>query len=143
MNDRHQHDLERLAAFYQTLTEATLAAGLPCNYAPGAHFVDPFNDVRGLAAIEAVFRHMYRQLDHPRFVVRARLCDGDTGFLAWDFTFGLRGRQRVVHGATRVQFGADGLVRSHYDYWDAAGQLYIHFPLVGPLMRWIAARLRP
>jgi hypothetical protein len=141
-NELHRHDLERLAAFYNTLTEPLLAHALPLNYAADARFVDPFNDVRGLAAIEAVFRHMFRQLPDPRFAVRESMCDGATGLLTWDFTFMLRGRLRTVHGATRVRFDARGLVSEHVDYWDAAGQLYVHFPLVGTLMRALARRLR-
>src|SRR6202000_564284 len=58
--------LERLVRFYETLTPQSLAQ-IERLYAPDARFKDPFNDIRGLAAITRVFEHMYAQLHDPRF----------------------------------------------------------------------------
>jgi steroid Delta-isomerase len=140
--------LHRLITFYEGLAPADLAR-LDAVYAPGARFKDPFNDVRGHAAIRAVFEHMFEQLREPRFAVREALLDGDRAWLVWDFDFvspGLGPAVQRIHGATHIAFAADGRVELHRDYWDAAEELYEKLPLIGALMRWLkrrAQRIQP
>ncbi|HEY0818170.1 MAG TPA: nuclear transport factor 2 family protein [Rhizobacter sp.] len=112
-------------------------------YAPRAHFKDPFNDVRGLAAIQQVYRHMFDALDEPRFVVRDIIVQGDQCFLSWDFLFRFkryRDGVQTVHGGSQLQLDAIGLVLHHRDYWDAAEELYEKLPVIGGLMRWLKKR---
>ncbi len=107
-------------------------------YAADASFKDPFNEVRGLAAIERIFRHMFVQVESPRFVVTSRF-DGDDGaMLLWEFHFRTRGlgaEAMCVRGASHLRFDAAGRVAEHRDYWDAAGELYARLPLIGAPMR--------
>jgi len=113
-------------------------------YAADARFKDPFNDVRGVPAIEAIFVHMFEALVAPRFVVTGRVAQGDQCFLTWEFRFGFRnfhqGREQVILGASHLVFDATGKVQLHRDYWDAAEELYEKLPLVGGLMRWLKRR---
>lgn len=114
-------------------------------YCADASFKDPFNDVRGVPAIEAVFTHMFASLDAPRFKVLTAALDGDQCFLTWDFHFRFKRfspDDQTVHGATLLHFGADGRVAAHRDYWDAAEELYEKLPAVGALMRWLKRRAR-
>jgi steroid Delta-isomerase len=134
----------RLREYFETLTPESVGR-LGDVYAPDARFKDPFNEVSGLPAIQAVFAGMYRQVDHPRFVVSRSLCQGDDAFLAWDFLFSFKGDTRgdqVIRGATHIQFAADGRVVLHRDYWDAAEELYEKLPVLGSLMRWLKRRAR-
>jgi ketosteroid isomerase-like protein len=112
-------------------------------YARDAHFKDPFNEVVGLAAVQAVFRHMYVALDEPRFRVRDIIVQGDQCFLSWDFTFRfkrLRQGLQTVRGGSQLQLDEIGLITLHRDYWDAAEELYEKLPLLGALMRWLKRR---
>jgi steroid delta-isomerase len=106
-----------------------------------ARFVDPFNDVRGHAAIRQVFAHMFEQCRQPRFVVDEQVGDGEVCYLHWTFRFGEAERQRQVIGVSRVVFGPDGRVREHVDFWDPARQLYESIPLLGRLLRALRRRL--
>ena len=135
--------LDRLVDFYEHLQPADLAR-LPQLYAVDARFKDPFNEVQGTAAIEAIFEHMFRRLQQPRFVVSERVDGGGQAFLVWDFLFTLPGErtERCIRGATHLRFDADGRVRLHRDYWDAAEELYEQLPLLGALMRWLKRRAR-
>jgi steroid Delta-isomerase len=136
--------LARVIAFYETLTPDRLAA-LPALYAEQACFKDPFNEVRGIAAIEAIFAHMFRQVHAPRFVIHDRAMSGAVAFLTWDFRFRRHAADvddTVIRGATLLRFGADGRVEFHRDYWDAAGELYEKLPVLGTLMRWLRRRLQ-
>lgn len=133
--------VEQVVNWYEQLTPAALAQ-LDDVYALTARFKDPFNDVRGIVAIRDVFTHMFRRLDAPRFVVQRRLVDGAHAMLVWDFRFRFRGEahEHCIHGATHLQFGPDGRILLHRDYWDAAEELYEKLPFLGALMRWLKRR---
>lgn len=131
-------DLDGLIDFYQTLRPETIP-GFARFYAEDAYFRDPFNEVRGLMAIERIFTHLFRQVGEPRFVVLERVADAGGACLIWEFYYRVRlwgrGETQVMRGATHLRFAADGRVAWHRDYWDAAEELYAHLPAVGPLMR--------
>jgi len=134
----------RLRNYFENLSPASVER-LEEFYAPDAHFKDPFNDVRGTAAIQRVFAGMFSQVDRPRFVITRTICQGDDAFLAWDFLFSCKGdtrREQIIHGATHIKFAADGRVVLHRDYWDVAEELYEKLPVLGPLMRWLKRRAR-
>jgi len=100
--------------------------------------------VRGTQAIEAIFAHMFRTLEQPRFIVHEAVLQGEQCFLTWDFVFRPRKRGSkplTVRGASHLQFGADGRITMHRDYWDAAEELYEQLPLLGALMRWLKRRV--
>jgi len=136
--------VERLVQFFEQLQPQDLQH-LARLYAADAYFKDPFNEVRGVAAIERIFRHMFVQVEAPRFVVTARVAQGDQCFLTWDFRFRFRRFDieawQVVRGATHLVFDGQGRVSLHRDYWDAAEELYEKLPLVGGLMRWLKNRV--
>jgi ketosteroid isomerase-like protein len=121
--------LDDLVHWFQTLSPESVSL-IGRHYADQVRFKDPFNDVQGLPAVQAIFSHMFEQLHEPRFVVRERMLSGQRAFLTWDFVFRFRRydthREQVIHGA----------------YWDAAEELYEKLPLVGGLMRWLKARAR-
>lgn len=114
-------------------------------YAADARFKDPFNDVQGVPAIEHIFRHMFTQVEAPRFVVTEQIVQYDSAMLAWRFEFGVRVgktvRPQVVHGVTHFKFGADGKVSLHRDYWDTGEELYMKLPVLGWLLRALKRRL--
>ncbi len=130
-------ELARLVRFYETLTPASLSGGLVQIYAADASFKDPFNDVRGLAAIHAIFTHMFVTVPGARFRVLSSAAQAEQAFLIWEFDLVLRGRPACICGATHILFDTQGLVESHRDYWDAAEELYEKLPLIGPVLRWL------
>ncbi|GAB4349341.1 MAG: nuclear transport factor 2 family protein [Gammaproteobacteria bacterium] len=109
-------------------------------YAADARFRDPFNDVRGVAAIQRVFRHLFEQCDDPRFEVREIVEQAELAYMHWVFRFRRGTRAHQVDGVSRVQFGSDEMVVSHLDFWDSA-LLYDTLPLVGRLTRWLRRRI--
>ncbi|MCB2017497.1 MAG: nuclear transport factor 2 family protein [Hydrogenophaga sp.] len=129
-----------LARFYEQLRPQDLDR-LDQLYAADARFKDPFNEVRGLAAIRRVFEHMFDTLHDPRFVVTRQLVDGQEAFLAWEFRFRFRrfdsATEQVIRGGSHLVFLPDGRVADHRDYWDAAEELYEKLPGLGVLMRWL------
>ncbi|MDE1714197.1 nuclear transport factor 2 family protein (plasmid) [Chromobacterium amazonense] len=132
---------QALLDWFQTLTPDSLGE-IGRYYADDARFKDPFNDVRGGAAIEAVFRHMFKTVDEPRFTVLHALRDGDQAFITWDFDFAYAGRRVNIHGGSHLRFDADGKVMLHRDYWDAAEELFEKIPLLGLPVAWMRKKLR-
>ena len=135
--------IDRVIAAFESLSVDSVDA-LGSIYAPNAHFVDPFNDVQGLPAIQRIFRHMFDTLQQPHFVVTGRVVDAGQCFLVWEFRFRFRSFRRdvaqSVHGTSHLCFDDEGLIVSHRDYWDAANELYAKMPLIGALMRWLRKR---
>jgi steroid delta-isomerase len=136
--------VDALIQFFETLSPGT-AKRIPDFYSDDARFKDPFNDVRGAAAIQRVFTHMFTQVSEPRFVVGERVVDAGGAVLVWDFQFGVRVwgkvRTQVIHGVSHLRFAADGKVTCHRDYWDTGEELYMKVPVLGLLMRALRGRL--
>ncbi len=130
-------------AFWTSLTPASLT-DLSRYYTADAYFRDPFNEVTGLAPITVIFEAMFERLEAPRFEILETISEGQSTFLIWDFTFRIQAFRpqltRLIHGTTHVRFAPCGRVRYHRDYWDAASELYVHFPLIGGVLRYLRKR---
>lgn len=126
-----------LIRFYQELSPESLAR-LPEFYGEDAFFKDPFNEVRGIAAIQRIFVHMFEQVTAPRFEIVESIEDAGGAMIVWEFHFSRRGRKdepQLLRGVSHLRFGADGKIDYHRDYWDAAEELYMKLPVIGWLMR--------
>jgi ketosteroid isomerase-like protein len=136
--------LPELIEFYENLQPSDID-NLGELYAADAIFKDPFNEVRGIDAIRHIFRHMFVQVDQPRFVVTAKFTGDDGAMLLWDFSFRTRGfagagaQPMCIRGASHLRFNAADQVIEHRDYWDAAEELYAKLPLLGAVMRRLQA----
>ena len=131
--------LEPLLAWYASLTPQTVGRAAEF-YANDAQFRDPFNDVHGVPAIEAVLHHMFTHSDNPHFIIGERIVQGQQAFVTWTFVCTLRGKVYEVVGGTHFRFNHEGLVTLHRDYWDAAEELLQKLPLVGAPIRWLRRR---
>jgi ketosteroid isomerase-like protein len=133
--------INRVRQFFEGLSRESLAQ-IDAIYAPDAYFKDPFNEVRGIAEIRAIFEHMFEQVDAPRFAIRDFAVTGEQAFLTWTFTFRFKGKpaEQAIEGATHLRFSRDGRVSFHRDYWDAAEELYEKLPVLGGLLRFVKKR---
>ena len=131
-------NLEPLIRFYHELTPESVAR-FPEFYSADAWFKDPFNEVRGLPAIQRIFSHMFTQVDEPRFVITEKVVDAGGAMLVWEFCFRVRlwggGGAQVMRGVSHLKFDASGKVIYHRDYWDTAEELYMKLPAIGSVMR--------
>ena len=132
--------VQRLAQFYQQLAPSDLDR-LGDYYAADAFFKDPFNAVRGVPAITAIFVHMFAALQEPRFVITRTLARDRSAALEWEFHFRFqRWRPQVaqcIRGVSWLSLDAQGRVSHHRDYWDTAEEVYEKLPALGVLMRWL------
>jgi ketosteroid isomerase-like protein len=135
--------VDRIVQTFQTLTPAGVAT-LDAIYAADARFKDPFNDVQGRLEIQRIFRHMFVNLENPRFTITERIVQGRQCFLTWEFRFGFRrfkaGQEQCILGGSHLVLNDQGLIALHRDYWDAAEELYEKLPVLGGVMRWLKRR---
>ena len=143
MSDSISDQTERfqlIARWFEQLTAESLNE-IESLYASRARFVDPFNDLQGVALVRQVFEHMFKTLEQPRFVVTRLASTGPIGFMTWTFSFTCRGRAQVIEGCTQFELDAGGLIVLHQDYWDAAAQVYEQIPLLGSVLRVLRRKL--
>lgn len=137
--------VDSLVAFFETIRPASIA-DFPRYYSEDAFFKDPFNEVRGVSAIQRVFTHMFRQVVEPRFKITERVVDESGAMLVWEFHYRVaifgREQKQMIRGASHLKFDAEGKVFWHRDYWDAAEELYARLPVVGLLMRGLKSLMR-
>ena len=107
---------------------------------PRAH-IQNFGRMGQGTGLGVAFRHMFVQVEAPRFIVLEAIEQGDAAFLAWEFRFRMRRfdtkTEQVIRGSTHIRFDADARVAYHRDYWDAAEELYEKLPVLGGLMRFL------
>jgi steroid Delta-isomerase len=125
---------------FETLSPATLPA-LVALYAADARFTDPFNDVQGSSKIQAIFSHMFTQVQEPRFTVTKVIATETDIFMRWDFRFFNGKKPGHIHGSTHFELNAAGFITLHRDYWDAALELYEKLPVLGSVLRLIRRKL--
>lgn len=130
--------LTRYSRFFETLETRTLGE-IENLFEQDALFTDPFNRVRGTAAIRRIFEHLLREWPTTRFEVKETCRTEHKAFLFWTFQPD-PSRPLVIEGTSRVEFGIQGKVISHRDYWDSASELYARLPLTGPPIRWLMRR---
>ena len=139
-----KHHVDRIVHAFETLTPAVVPA-LDTVYAADARFVDPFNDVRGVPAIQHIFLHMYANLEQPRFLITNRIVQERQCFLTWEFRFGFKrfnmGKEQCIVGGSHLRLDGSGLIVLHHDYWDAA-ELYDQLPLFGRITLWLRKHAR-
>ena len=132
--------VDKLISFYERMSPGTVAE-IADIYAADAYFKDPFNEFNGVDRIEAIFRHMYQQVEDPRFLVREWSGTERDGFLVWDMHFRSRmmrgGNVQTIRGVSHIRFDAAGKVAYHRDYWDTGEELYAKLPVIGWLIRWL------
>ena len=136
--------LERYAEFMQTVASFNLDT-LDEFIAEDVHFVDPFNDTFGLPHYRRIIEDMREQLEELDIdVLDSAMVAEDRALLRWRLSGKLtafKGRPWSVEGCSMVRFNDAGQMQEHIDYWDAAGQLYESFPLIGGLLRKLRNRL--
>ncbi len=139
----HQAELDRLVEFFEHISPENIDV-LTELYSAEVYFKDPFNEVRGHAAIITIFEHMFQQVDAPRFEVKGSILQGDDACILWEFHFNMKDNSHAsqcIYGSSHLHFTIDHRVDSHRDYWDAAEELYEKIPLLGVLMRWLKQRV--
>jgi steroid delta-isomerase len=116
-------------------------------YAEDCGFRDPFQEVRGRAAVAGIYRHMFKQLHMPVFkdirLLGSMHADRLEQFVvAWRFEFSFKpaGHRHAIDGCSLLEIDRRGLIGRHVDYWDAS-LLMQELPVAGTLIRWLRRKI--
>ena len=144
-SDEERQALDRFADFVANMTPSTMRKKVQQVYAADAYFNDTLKELVGAAAIEEYMVHSMEATESVRAVVDDISLSGSDYYVRWtmDIRFKNYNDGEVARsvGISHLRFNGDGKVVLHRDYWDAAGGLYEHLPVVGGLIRWIKGRL--
>ena len=137
----YQRTLEGYIEYYENLRPRSVRL-IEKLADPSIQFIDPFNNVRGIDAVERIMTKMFEDLKNPRFKVHdyAWGQDGITAYLRWTCRFGTEA-ENVIEGMSEITFAQNGLVVSHVDYWDSGAQFYAKLPFIGALIRWVMRKV--
>ena len=133
--------VQNIMGWYANLSPTSLK-NISTFYSEDARFKDPFNEVLGIPAIQAIFEHMFTTTQYPKFIFDEVIEQGSKAFLTWEFHFGLSGKSYIVKGGSMLSFNENGLITDHRDYWDAAEELWEKLPIVGGLVGWLRRRFK-
>lgn len=112
-------------------------------FAEDAIFIDPFQEVKGIAAISNVFLHMFETCEQPKFIITHWSDNNNKAFLQWEFHFKRKNKPKIfmIEGVSLIEFNAIGKVILHKDYWDVSTQVYNHVPILKNIVQFIRKKL--
>lgn len=145
-SDAEREALARFAAFFSELSQANIERRLDLTYAPDIWFNDTLKTVEGRDAL----RHYLNE--SAAAVERCTVAIDDVSsnprgdyYLRWRMTIAFkrlaRGKETCSIGVSHLRFDAGGQVLLQQDYWDSAGGLFEHVPVLGSAIRAIKRRL--
>lgn len=149
-SEKAQAVLAKYIQYYETLTRRSIRL-IEKVAEPGMVFKNPFYDIAGLEEFEELLGRLFARTENQKFKVRdyswgengeGEEGGGEVAYLRWSFSCDYKGKRRYIEGMSEILFSRRGLVLSHADHWDAAGQVYEHVPLLGALLRWIKGKLK-
>ncbi len=109
-------------------------------------FKDPIQEVYGRDRLKAIFADSSRTVaDTDVNIDGIAWVSDNRAFVKWRYAGTIKRlklRNWSVVGMSDICLDASNRIGSHEDYWDLAGGLFEHFPVIGWLLRRLRARLR-
>lgn len=136
---------ERFKHYWNDLSEEQVKAWLPQVYAENVWFNDTVKTITNRAALLEYMLHTASLVKSTRVRVRDIAVTDEGYYVRWEMDVEPAnpryGTLWSSIGMTHLRLNAAGEVILHQDYWDAAGGMYEHFPVLGWMIRNIKARL--
>ena len=131
--------VRRFADVFADLTRDDTAERMAALYADEVYFNDTLKTLGTGRAVADYMGETGAKLDTSKVVVHHEVRDGVDVYLRWEMdfatsAFGMKIDSKSI-GMTHLRFDDDGRVVIHQDFWDAAGGLYEHLPLIGAVVR--------
>lgn len=137
--------LKRFQELFADLSEARIQAQIADVYAPGIVFNDTLKTVVGLEALREYLLESARAVHECRVVVKDVAESAGNYYVRWEMTIRFKklrkGEPCRSIGISHLRLDAGGRVVLHQDFWDGAGGLFEHVPVLGGMIRWIKGRL--
>ena len=138
---KFQRSMRNYIEYFEKLTPRSIRL-IEKIASPNIYFKDPFNEVRNIEAMEAIFEHMFQTMENPKFrVIDYGFGQEGAGYIRWHFSFTSNGKSDGFDGMSEIAFNEQGQVISHVDYWDSSENLYEKIPVLGGIIRFVKSKL--
>jgi hypothetical protein len=136
----------RFKRFFADFSPNKIQNLLDETYAEDAWFNDTLKTIHGRENLRSYLRHSAEAVDACTVQVDdVTRTDNADYLIRWrmmiQFKRFKRGVQTHSIGISLIRFNAQGLVALHQDFWDAAGALFEHVPILGFGIRKLKQRL--
>ncbi|MEC8664131.1 MAG: nuclear transport factor 2 family protein [Pseudomonadota bacterium] len=137
MKDVTQRAVEDYIRYWETLSVRSVRL-VEKLAASGISYTDPFHDVRGVDAFEAVLRRYLEgvRLRNIKVINYGFSNDGRTVFLRWEAVIGAAD-QIALSGMSEVVYDHNALVVGHYNFWDTGSQIMAGAPILKHGFNWL------
>jgi len=140
-----QAAIAQFREFWSELSEARIQSHMQDVYAEDVWFNDTLKTIEGRDSLQQYIMHTQASVSSCRVDVTDIAYSDGNYYARWSMTIVPKGTQPHAawrsYGMTHLRFNSDGQVVLHQDYWDAAGGLYEHLPIIGWMLRNIRARI--
>ncbi len=144
-SDAERRAIERFQHALSDFKAPDLRDRIRAAYATEVFFNDTLKTIRGLEAVEAYLVETAHNVEETTFAFLDVVQSEGNYYFRWRMTIRAKrlsgGEALESVGMTHVRFDADGKVVLHKDYWDAAGGLFEHVPVLGWMVRRLKKRL--
>lgn len=131
--------LQGFEAAFADLTASDVAERMRALYADRVFFNDTLITLDTGAEVADYMQRTGARLAASEVTVDHRMQDGADVFVRWKMHYRSSAFGMTVDststGMTHLRFDDTGRVVLHQDFWDAAGGLYEHLPIVGAMIR--------
>ena len=105
-------------------------------YADDIHFVDPVQEIRGLADFRAMVERLARRSSDLQMEVLHVSLDDRVAFVEWVLTLTFRKTRRVpLYGLSRLMLNDEGKIVDQRDLYDLWGTIFANIPGLGRAYR--------
>ncbi len=137
--------LARFGDLFSEFTPEAMREKVRRVYAEDVYFNDTLKEIRGIDALEDYLVESAEAVEVGRVEIQDVARSDGNYYVRWimelQFKKMKRGQMTRSSGISHLMFNASGQVVYHQDYWDAAGGLFEHIPVVGWMIRKIKGRL--
>ena len=109
-------------------------------YAADVQFEDPTQKRAGIDAFIKAQQDLVDRCDDVFLEAGAVAITGSQAFVEWRMGLKIKGIEFIYPGVTRLQFGSDGRIVDHRDYFDFVGPTFEPVPVIGGFVRWVYRR---
>lgn len=137
--------IERFSDFFSDFSPEAIRQKVRHVYADTVYFNDTLKEIRGIDALEAYLVESAEAVESGTVEIRDVAQSEGNYYFRWIMDLQFRkfkpGVMTRSVGMSHIRFDKAGKIVYHQDYWDAAGGLFEHIPVVGWMIRKIKGRL--
>jgi hypothetical protein len=136
---------KRFSDLFSSLTEENVGHLVGDIYAEDAYLSDTLKAVQGIDSIREYLIESGKAVESCQVQLNDLAQSRDNYYVRWTMEIRFKklrkGQICRSQGISHLRFDEEGKITYHQDFWDSAGGLFEHVPLLGLLIRLVKNRL--